>query len=163
MPRLGIDAVDVHQSFVDNGGFNRHVAKGWRATDHTLFGIEVADKLVTSPHEGDGFGVVSTSAVGGGIYQDMSLPTSAGESFCVDAEVVTAATRPGARGQMTIWLYGETPSQSSSVSFGPLPARNQWTHVSTCVTASRPHSDIRVQFYDAPKTPRLGVDAVEVR
>jgi hypothetical protein len=64
---------------------------------------------------------------------------------------------------MTIWLYGESPSESSSVSFGPLPSRNRWTHVSACVTATRPHSDIRVQFYDTPKTPRLGVDAVDVR
>jgi hypothetical protein len=64
---------------------------------------------------------------------------------------------------MTIWLYGESPSQSSSVNFGPLPGRSQWTHVSTCVTATRPHSEIRVRLYDAPETPRLGVDAVDVR
>ena len=162
-PRLGIDAVDVHQSFVENGGFNRHEGNSWRATSYTRFGIEVAGKLVTSPYEGNGFGVIIASAAGGGIYQDISLPTSAGESFCADAEVVTAAAQPGARGRMTIWLYGESPSQSSSVNFGPLPGRSQWTHVSTCVTATRPHSEIRVRLYDAPETPRLGVDAVDVR
>ncbi len=64
---------------------------------------------------------------------------------------------------MTIWLYGQSPSQSSSVSFGPLADGNQWTHVSTCLTAARPHSDVRVQFYDTPRTPRLGIDAVDVR
>jgi hypothetical protein len=162
-PRLGIDAVDVHQSFVENGGFNRHEGNGWRTTSYTRFGIEVAGKLVTSPYEGNGFGVIIASTAGGGIYQDISLPTSAGESFCADAEVVTAAAQPGARGRMTIWLYGESPSQSSSVNFGPLPGRSQWTHVSTCVTATRPHSEIRVRLYDAPETPRLGVDAVDVR
>jgi len=161
-PRLGIDGVDVHQSFVENGGFNQR-GRGWRATGDTRFGVEVAGKMVTSPYEGDGFGVISTSAVGGGIYQDISLPTSAGESLCADAEVVTAAAHSGARGQMTIWLYGQSPSQSSSVSFGPLAGGNQWTHVSTCLTAARPHSDIRVQFYDVPKTSRLGIDAVDVR
>jgi hypothetical protein len=60
-------------------------------------------------------------------------------------------------------LYGDSTSQSSSVSFGPLPGRNQWTHVSTCITATRLHSGIRIRFYDVPRTPRLGVDAVEVR
>ena len=64
---------------------------------------------------------------------------------------------------MTVWLYGESPSQSSSVSFGPLPARNDWTAVSSCVTAVRPHSEIRIRFFDAPRTPRLGVDAVDLR
>ncbi|MGD0874812.1 MAG: CHAP domain-containing protein [Acidimicrobiales bacterium] len=162
-PRLGVDAVDLYQSFVDNGGFNRRDGNGWRTTSYTHFAIMPAGKLVTSQYEGNGFGVVSASALGGGIYQDISLPTSAGESFCADAEVVTAAARSGARGQMTIWLYGDSTSQSSSVSFGPLPGRNQWTHVSTCITATRLHSGIRIRFYDVPRTPRLGVDAVEVR
>jgi hypothetical protein len=163
MPRLGIDAVDVHQSFVENGGFNLHEGNDWRATDHTRFGIQVAGKLATSPYEGNGFGVITTSAAGGGIYEDISLPTRAGESLCADAEVVTAASYSGARGQMTIWLYGESPNQSSSVGFGPLPGGSQWGHVSACVTATHPHSDIRIQFYDVSKTPRLGVDAVDVR
>ena len=130
-PRLGIDAVDVHQSFVDDSGFNRHGGNGWRTTSYTHFGVEAAGKLVTSPYEGNGFAVISSSAAGGGIYQDISLPSRTGESFCVDAEVVTAADTAGARGRMTIWLYGKSPSQSSSVSFGPLPARNHWTPVST--------------------------------
>ncbi|MGA2803758.1 MAG: CHAP domain-containing protein [Acidimicrobiales bacterium] len=163
MPRLGVDAVDVHQSFVENGGFNRHEGNDWRATGDTRFEIEVADMSATTPYEGNGFGAVTTSTDGGGIYQDISLPTRAGESLCADAEVVTAATHSGARGRMAIWLYGGSPGQSSSVSFGPLGDQNRWTHVSVCVTATRPHSDVRVQFYDAPKTPRLGVDAVDLR
>src|ERR1039458_5232994 len=162
-PRLGIDAVEVHQSLVEDGGFDRRGGGGWQTAGHSQLGIELAGRLVTSPYEGNGFGVIIASTAGGGIYQDISLPTSAGESFCADAEVVTAAAQPGARGRMTIWLYGESPSQSSSVNFGPLPGRRQWTHVSPCVTATRPHSEIRVRLYDAPETPRLGVDAVDVR
>jgi len=163
MPRLGVDAVDVHQSFVEDGGFNRHEGNDWRATGDTRFEIEVADMSATTPYEGNGFGAVTTLTDGGGIYQDISLPTRAGESLCADAEVVTAATHSGARGRMAIWLYGGSPGQSSSVSFGPLGDQNRWTHVSVCVTATRPHSVVRVQFYDAPKTPRLGVDAVDLR
>ncbi len=161
-PRLGVDAVDVHQSFVANGGFNNHEGDAWRATGDTRFRIEAAAEPVTSSYEGNGFGAITTSTAGGGIYQDVSLPTSAGESFCADADVVTAAVGSGARGRMTIWLYGESPGQSSSVSFGPLPGSGRWSHVSACVTANRPHSDVRIQFYDVPKTPPLGVDAVDV-
>jgi len=162
-PRLGIDAVDVHQSFVENGGFNRDDGNGWRTVGGSRLAIEPAGELATSPYEGNGFGAISTSVLGGGIYQDISLPTSAGESFCADAEVITAAARGQARGRMVLWLFGDSPSQSSSVGFGPLPGQNHWTHVSTCVTATRQHSDIRIQFYDTPKTPRLGIDAVDLR
>ena len=129
----------------------------------TRFAIEAAEAPARTQYEGNGFGKVTTATVGGGIYQDIALPTSAGESLCADAEVVTAATRSGARSRMVIWLYGESPGQSSSVGFGPLRGKNQWTHVSVCVTASRPHSDVRIQFYDTPKTPSLGLDAVDLR
>ena len=162
-PRLGIDAVEVHQSFVENGGFNQHDVRGWHKVIRSLFRIEPAGRLATRPYEGSDFGVTSTSILGGGIYQDISLPIAAGERLCAGAEVVTAGAHPGARGHMTLRLLGRSRDRSSSVSFGPLPGRSQWTHVSTCVTATRPHSDIRVQFYDAPRTPRLGIDAVEVR
>jgi hypothetical protein len=163
MPRLGVDAVDVHQSFVENGGFNRHETNDWRATGDTRFEIEGAGTPTTSPYGGDGLGAVTTSTVGGGIYQDISLPTSAGESLCADAEVVTAATHSGARGRMALWLYGESPGQSTSVSFGPLGDQSRWTDVSVCETARRPHSEVRIQFYDAPKTPPLGLGAVDLR
>jgi hypothetical protein len=162
-PQLGIDAVEVHQSFVENGGFNQHDVRGWHKGSHSQFRIERAGRLATRPYEGSDFGITSTSILGGGIYQDISLPIVAGERFCAGAEVVTAGAHPGARGEMTLWLFGDSVSQSSSVGFGRLPAKSRWTRVSTCVTATRRHSDIRVQFYDAPGTPWLGIDAVDVR
>ena len=88
---------------------------------------------------------------------------STGESFCADAEVITAAKHSGARGNLTLWLLGDSADQSSTVSFGPLPGKNRWTNISTCVTATGPHADVRVQFYDDPRTPTLGIDAVDVR
>ena len=42
---------------------------------------------------------------------------------------------------MTLWLLGESARESSSVSFGPLPGGNQWTHVAACLTATAAFSD----------------------
>jgi hypothetical protein len=162
-PALGIDAVDVHQSFVANGGFNDHGSVGWHKAGRTWFGVEPAGKLHTSPYEGDDFGATATSVPGGGIYQDSSLGIRAGESFCADAEVVTAGARPGAEGEMSLTLLGRSGSQVSFVRFGPLPAKGQWSPVSTCVTSAGPHSGFRIRFYDAPNKPALGIDAVDVR
>jgi hypothetical protein len=64
---------------------------------------------------------------------------------------------------MALTLFGKAGSESSSVSFGPLRAKGQWTPVSTCVTASGRQSGFRIRFYDAPNTPTLGIDAVDVR
>jgi hypothetical protein len=161
-PTLGIDAVDLHQSFVESGGLNRGGAAGWRTSSHSWFAIEPAGRLASRPYEGNGFGVTNTTQAGGGIYQDVPLAVSAGDSFCADAEVVTAGAGRGARGDMTIWLLGGSASQSSSAAFGSLPGSNRWTQVSTCVTATGSHSDVRIQFYDVPRTPTLGIDAVDL-
>ena len=161
--RLAVDAVDLYRSLVANGGLNHADGGRWRAERGSGFAIESAGKFSTRPYEGDGFGVTSTSVAGGGIYEDIAFAVTAGESFCADAEVVTAGLRAGAGGNLAIWLIGESRSQSSTVRFEDLPGRNRWSHISTCVTATSPHSDIRVQFYDSPGTPRLGIDAVDVR
>ncbi|MGA2529437.1 MAG: CHAP domain-containing protein [Acidimicrobiales bacterium] len=162
-PTLGIDGVDVHQSFVENGGFNNHGSAGWHKAGNTWFESEAAGKLSTSAYEGNEFGATSTSVRGGGIYQVVSLPISAGESLCADAQVVTAGVRAGAEGEMALSLLGKSPSQASSVPFGPLPAQGRWTPVSTCVTSAGPHSGFRIEFFDIPHTPALGIDAVDVR
>ena len=162
-PTLGIDGVDVHQSFVENGGFNNHGSAGWHKVGDTWFESEAAGKLSTSAYEGNEFGATSTLVRGGGIYQVVSLPISAGESLCADAQVVTAAVGAGAAGAMALTLLGKSPSQASAVSFGPLPAKGHWTPVSTCVTSAGPHSGFRIEFFDAPHTPALGIDAVDVR
>ena len=94
-----------------------------------------AGKLVHGAYEGNEFGAVATSSAAGAIYQQRPCPITAGESLCADAEVVTAAApTPGARARWSLSLLGRSPSQSSLVTFGPLPAKGQWTPVSTCVT-----------------------------
>jgi hypothetical protein len=160
---LGIDAVDVHRSLATNGGFDIGDGGSWRTERATRFAIYRSGRLSTSAYEGNGYGAVSTSVAGGGIYQDISFPITAGESFCADAEVVTAGVGAQARGGMTIWLLGTSATQSSSVRFGPLPGDSRWTHISACVTATRPHAYVRIQFYDEPRTLTLGIDAVDVR
>ena len=162
-PALGIDDVDVHQSFVENGGFNNHGSAGWHKVAGTWFKSEAAGMFGTGAYEGNEFGATSTTVRGGGIYQQVSLPIRAGESLCADAEVVTAGPRPGAAGEMVLSLLGGSTTQSSLVPFGPLPAGGKWTPVSTCVTSPGAHSGFRIQFYDTPRTPTLGIDAVDVR
>lgn len=161
-PTLAIDSVDVHQSFVENGGFNNSGDAGWHKLHRTFFAIEASRSGATSAYEGPSFGAVATSVPGGGIFQQASLPIATGESLCADAEVVTAATRAGARGEMVLTLLGSSRPESSDVDFGPLPV-GQWTPVSTCLTASVPHSGYRIRVYDEPDTPTLGIDAVDVR
>lgn len=162
-PTLAIDSVDVHQSFVDNGGFNNLGDGGWHKLRHTFFAIESSRRLQTSAYEGVSFGAVATTVAGGGIFQQAKLPIAKGESLCADAEVVTAAAVAGARGELTLTLLGGSRPEASSVSFGPLPAGGQWTPVSTCLTAGSAHSGYRIRFYDQPDTPTLGIDAVDIR
>ena len=126
---VGIDAVDVHQSFVQNGGFEQPERNGLARDAHAWLGIESAGKLDTMPYGGGGFAVTNTSVPSGGIYQDVSLPIPAGDSLCADAEVVTAGADPGARGKMAIWLLGKSKDQVSFVDFGRLPAKSHWTAV----------------------------------
>ena len=93
-----------------DGGFNHHGA-GRMAQDEPRRGSS-SDRpdpasYCTGPYEGYGFAVTRSSAQGGGIYQDIPFPVSAGESFCADAEVVTAGAHSGARGTLSLWLLGE--------------------------------------------------------
>ena len=100
---------------------------------------------------------------GGGIFQEASLPISAGESLCADAEVVTAGARPGARGEMVLSLLGRV---DEPVVVGDLRAASGRGPVDPRVDlrdGGRAHSGFRIQFYDAPETPTLGIDAVDVR
>ena len=77
-----------------------------------------------------------------------------------------SSRRPPAPVRVAGWSYGCTASRRASPRLwasGRFADKNRWTHVSVCVTASRPHSDVRIQFYDTPKTPSLGLDAVDLR
>jgi len=154
--------VDPAPDLVRDGSFD-YGSRGWHRVRRSWLVIVPSGRLETRPYDGNHFGVTNTSIPGGGIYQDVSLPIRAGERFCAGAVVVTASAHSGARGKMALWLLGKSENQSSLVGFGPLPGASQWTPVSTCLTANGPHSGLRIQFYDAEKTPTLGIDAVDVR
>lgn len=164
-PALGIDAVDVHQSLAADGGFDSNGGGGWRVAPKTRFGIYSRRHGLTVPSEGDGFGATNTSADGGGIYQDIHIPVAAGTSYCADAEVTTVGgPGGGAQGALALWLLGgsnHAQNRSAFSMFGSLSA-GRWSPVSTCVTATAAYSVVRVQFYDLPGTPTLGIDAVDV-
>ena len=118
-----------------------------------VFKIEPAGKLETAAYEGERLRGHSDLEPGGGIYQAVSLPITAGESLCADAEVVTAGASAGAEGRMALTFFGPSGNESSSVYFGPLQAEGKWTPVSTCVTASGPETGFRVRFYDDRTRP----------
>jgi surface antigen len=161
-PTLGVDGVDAHISLARDGSFEPAAATSWRPEARTAFSTPGSRSSSTVAYEAGHFAATSTDAAGGGIYQDIPLSVEPGESFCADARVVTVGTRPGARGEIVLWLLGDTAPEAAGRGFGPLAADSRWVPVSACVTASSPHSFLRVQFYVTPGASRLGVDAVDV-
>jgi surface antigen len=167
-PALGIDAVDVHASLAANGNFARSARGDWQASPHSnfvIFGTPSGHRTHrTFPYEGGTYGATATTASGGGFHQDVNAEVMAGESYCAQAEVVTAAGgRTGAGGTMEISFEGGGRNQAATVSFGPLAGGNSWTPVTTCLTATSNHSMIRIDFFPAPRSPTLGVDTVDIR
>jgi hypothetical protein len=166
-PTIGVDAIDLHQSLVSDGGFDKNGGGGWRVAPHSNFALVYGRAGVTRAYEGNGFAATNTTFAGGGLYEDIHVPVAAGTSVCADAEVTTARGNGGggAQGALTLWFIGgahRARNASSSSAFGPLPGGDSWTPVRTCLTAPANYSAIRVQFYDTPRTPTLGVDAVDV-
>lgn len=135
-------------------------AAGWKRWPSSNF-TTYARLSQTLPDGGSRFAATNTTVAGGGFYQDVPLRTSAGQSVCAEVEVVTVGHAWGARGVLALWLLGGSREDSAGASFGPLPGGSNWTPVAVCVTAKGPHDVLRVQIYDAPHTPTLGVDAVD--
>jgi surface antigen len=161
--RLGVDAVDVHRSLAGDSEFSPSAGSAWRVAAGSNFATYSGGGHATVALAGPGFGVANTTRPGGGIYQDLHYRVATGSSFCLDADVVTEGDQQGARGVMVIWLLGGSVTQVASTVFGPLAGGNSWTRISTCITATAPASDIRIQFYPAPYTPNLGIDLVDLR
>ncbi len=162
-PTLAIDAVDAHPDLALNGGFNDGT-QYWSAgagTNYTTYGS--GQGAGTDPYEGSGYLATNTSQSGGSMYQDVALSISTGQTFCASAEVVTDGNGTGAGGTLALWLLGDTTNDQSIATFGDLPGGNSWTPVSTCVTASGAHNDLRIQFYPDVNGPTLAIDAVDTQ
>jgi len=159
-PAIGIDAVDVHQSIAKNGGFNNGV-NNWTVVPGSQSATYGPGTTGNNPYEGSGFAATNTTVSEGGIYQDINLTVNAGDTFCANAQVATQGTARGAGGRFAIWLAGGT-QQNSYTDFANVPGGDDWTPLSTCVTATTTHNRVRVQFYLYPNAPTLVVDAVDV-
>ncbi|HZM77409.1 MAG TPA: LamG domain-containing protein [Candidatus Limnocylindrales bacterium] len=152
-PTLIIDNVDVHRSMAINGGFN-HGLGSWQTMPQTGYATYPSDVTGNNPYEGSQFAATNTSQVGGGIYQDMPVTINPGDTFCASAHVASQGRLgSGAGGTFTIWaLDGPGGSEQSNKPFTNLPGGNTWTPVHTCVTATRTHPGIRIQFYPTPSS-----------
>jgi hypothetical protein len=170
-PTLDVDAVDVHQnldiqeSVSQNGDFESGYAP-WGEQPGTNFVVYANGQLSPSDtaFSGAHYAAMNTSASGGGIFQDMTgLTINVGDTICGSAEVRDQLNETGASGLFVIWLLGGSSNENSVASFSNLGTGANWRQVSTCATATVPHSQVRVQFYPTVGNPTLDVDAVDVQ
>ncbi len=168
-PTLNVDAVNVQsnldfqESLSQNGSFESGFPP-WQATPETNVAVYANGQLAPndSAYSGFHYGATNTSAAGGGIYQDVSgLSINAGDTICGSAEVRDQLNETGASGSFVIWLLGGNQSQNGVASFSNPGNGPNWRQVTTCVTATTAHSDVRIQVYPAVGGPTVDVDAVE--
>jgi hypothetical protein len=162
-PTVDMDDVDVHASLAVNGGFEEGGA-GWSPYPGTNSNFSVYQGNSTYPaHSGSYFAATNTPSAGGGIYQDLSLATSAGETICGSAWVRTESTATGAAGAFVLWLIGGSgSSDAGDVTYSGLGNGTDWTQVQTCVEATSSHSTLRIQFYPNVGSPTVEIDDVDV-
>jgi|GEM_PF-2354989 len=152
----------VYNNLAQNGGFNTGNFNYWQLWPNTNWAVYHAGQVGNTPYEGAYFAATNSWQSGGSIYQDISVAISTGESFCVDAHVATQGTTGGAGGLLAIFLLNNN-QEVGTQSFSNLPAGSNWTAIQACVSASRPHTNIRVQFYPNVNDPKtLVIDAVNV-
>ena len=169
-PTVDIDAVDVHdalnvqQSVSQNGGFETGYAP-WQEMPNTNFVVYANGQLAPgdTAFAGTHYAATNTAAAGGGIYDDTSgLTINAGDTFCGTAEVRSQLNSAGANGSFVVWLLGGSRSENGVASYSNLGNGSNWTQMSECVTATVPHSVVRVQFYPNVGSATLNADAVSV-
>jgi hypothetical protein len=166
-PIVGVDAVDVQPDLVENGGFNlgsEDWSSGKGATSTNLTTYANGQNPGTNAYEGKGYAAISTAEANGSIFQAIPATISAGDTYCASAELVTVGEGSGGgRGALALWLIGDGENENSVYSFSDLPGGDNWTPVSTCVTATTSHTELLVQIYPQVDGPIVGVDAVDVQ
>ena len=154
-PTLGIDAVDVHESFVVQRRFRqpRVVPAGTRR------GIPGSGS--SRPAGSDTSRTRATASLSptprrlaAGIYQDVALPIRAGDSLCADAEVVTAAPTPGLGAGWCSGCWASRGRRSPSSSFGRLAGQEPLDRRLDLRDCDGPHSGFRIEFYDSREGAR---------
>ena len=116
--------------------------------------------LVENAHSGTHFGATNTASAGGGIYQDVSLTTSAGQLVCASAWLRTELPATGASGTFALFLRGGSAVNAAATHYGGLGNLANWTQAQTCVEATGSHSSLRIQVYPTPGSPTTEIDDV---
>ena len=162
-PTTEIDDVNVDVSLATNGGFDDGSGAPWKIYPGTKSNYSVYGNSPGAPpaYAGSHFAATNTSSSGGGIYEDIPLKTTAGETVCGSARVRTEYPNTGASGSFTLWLTGSVASNGGAAHFSGLPG-GTWSLVQTCVEASASHTTLRVQFYPTVGSPTLEIDDVNV-
>ena len=118
--------------------------------------------LVENAHSGTHFGATNTTSSGGGIYQDVSLSTTAGQLVCASAWLRTQLPATGASGTFSLYLRGGSAVDAGSTRYGGLGNLGAWTQAQTCVEATGSHSSLRIQVYPTSGSPTTEIDDVNV-
>ena len=169
-PTLDMDDVNVHDSLQvaapvsQNGGFESGLAP-WTPVGSTNYVVYANGQLAPSDaaYAGTNYGAMNTTSAGGSVYEDVSgLTISPGDTFCGSAEVRNQLQGAGASGSFVIWLLGGGSNEDGDENFSHLGNGANWNAVSSCVTATTAHTDVRIQFYLTPGAPTVDVDAVNV-
>jgi hypothetical protein len=160
-PTVEIDDVNVDVSLAANGGFETGSAS-WAPYPGTGTNFVVYGNTATTAHSGAYWAATNTTSNGGGIYQDIALNTSAGQTVCGSAWVRSEAPATGAGGTFALFLLGSAATDSGGATFGGLSNGNDWTPVHDCVEATGSHTTLRVQFYPTPGGPTVEIDDANV-
>ncbi len=143
-----------------NGGFNSS-ANYWSPTGSANM-VQYSSASGTNPYEGGGFIATNSSASGDSIYQQAPRNINSGDTYCLEAKVVTVGSSSGGGGVLTLWLIGGSSNNSSSYTFSSLPGNNGWTQIKTCVTATTTQYFIKAQIYPTVSGSTIGVDALDM-
>ena len=162
---VALDSVVVNVDLLSDGGFNAATSP-WLAAAGSTVAIYSAG-AAGQPYEGRQFGETKSTAAGGGLYQNATVPALPGATYCVSGLVMPLNGASGAGGAMTLSALGGAggaANQSSTVSFASLPAALSWTPEQTCLTISgtAAYTTLQVQFSPTPGSSPLAVDAVNL-
>lgn len=162
-PPTEIDDVNATVSLATNGGFENG-GSPWVIYPGTKSNYTVYGNAPGAPpaYSGTHFAAINTSSAGGGIYEDVSLSTSAGQTVCGSARVRTEYPSTGASGRFALWLTGTSTHDGASTRYSSLGDGSNWSLVQTCVEATGSHTNLRVQFYPAVGSPTVEIDDVNV-
>jgi hypothetical protein len=142
------DDVSLVRSLVQGGGFE---SGGWSVMAGTNIANYASGQLyaVEKARSGSKYMAFNTSTSGGGIYQDVAQSIGVGDTYCASAFVRSQKDQV-ASGAFAVWLIGGSYTENGQQAYGGLGQLDNWSPVSTCVTATTAHSAVRVQFYPTP-------------